>query len=366
MGEWVCPGQVECPGQVDVDDPGDVLDLENDAEHDDGARPGPEVLDSTSEAPEEGANDLLVVSSDEDMETPWGPVSSDEPVCSALVPLAGAGAGSCHMHHLKRKRDLVAAGYNAGDNAMLTGAMSTGGPGTWPKRCLDKKLMAELFSPPRIVPRFCACGGTGLSLDIRTGWDASLWEDRGKFQKWQVSEVPDVVVGCPPCTMYSRLQHTNKAKIGEEEFARKLAAADVLLDFQMMCFRCQVKRGCGFIFEHPRGASSWKRESVKSIARLPGVILLDIDQCRYGLTDPEGNLLKKPTRLMFNLTSCAMEFSDKHCICPKGSHGQCQGSQNGRSVATHSQTYPPALAEAFARCAWEYANRRSTPIVELT
>ena len=111
MGEWVCPGQVECPGEVDVDDPGDVLDLENGAEHDDGARPGPEVLDSTSEAPEDGANDLLVVISDEDMETPWGPISSDdsEPECGALVPLAGAGAG------LKRKC------YVVGSNALLTG-----------------------------------------------------------------------------------------------------------------------------------------------------------------------------------------------------------------------------------------------------
>ena len=243
--------------------------------------------------------------------------------------------------------------------------MSTGGPGLWPKRCLDKKLMVEMFSPPRIVPWFCGCGGTGLSLDKTTGWDASLWEDRAKIRKWQEDEKPDVAIGCPPCTMYSSLQHTNKHKIGAEKFAHRLDAANVLLDFQMMCFRCQVEQGCGFIFEHPQNASSWKRDSVKAIARLPGVMILNIDQCRYGLRDPEGNLLQKPTRLMFNLNSCAREFSDKRCICRRGEHGQCQGSQKGRSVATHSQTYPPALAEAFARCAWEYANRRSTLIVEL-
>ena len=210
-------------------------------------------------------------------------------------------------------------------------------------------MMLEMFSPPRIVPLFKEYGGSGISKDATTGWDASRWEDRSSLWAWQLSTKPDVLFGCPPCTMYSKLQLTNKRKMGVETFDKRLADADILLDFQMDSFRQQVRENKGFLFEHPDGASSWKKPSVSSMHLLPGVFAVCFDQCRYGLKDPEGKPLKKPTRLLSNMISVWNEFNGKSCRCLEP-HGQCQGRIQGVQVSTYAQVYPPALAAAFAKC----------------
>ena len=145
--------------------------------------------------------------------------------------------------------------------------------------------------------------------------------------------------------------------MGEKKFNAKLDAARSLLEFQMSVFQKQVVGGRGILFEHPAGATSWREPCVRAVAQLPGVYLLNFDQCRYKLTDPNGNALKKPTRLMFNMPSVLTEFSDKRCICVE-KHGQCQGRQKGLRVSTFAQVYPHDLACAFAQCAWDYASTR--------
>ena len=135
--------------------------------------------------------------------------------------------------------------------------------------------------------------------------------------------------------------------MGEKKFKAKLDAARPLLEFQMAVFQKQVEGRRGFLFEHPRSATSFKEDCVRGAAQLPGPYLVDFDQCRYKLRDPNGNLLKKPIRLMFNMLSVLMEFSDKRCICVE-KHGQCQGSQKGLRVSTFAQVYPPDLARALA------------------
>ena len=340
------PGCVECPGEVDVDEPVDVIDL---------------VATGSGQVIDLEAGDLVATAPGQVIDLDAGDLVATAPghavdlVATAPSHASGgsesdSGGASNDLVQIWNARWSLSAPIAASGDLVATAAS-----GDWPKRCPGKKLMLEMFSPPRMVPIFCSFGGSGLSLDLKTGWDASTWDDRSKLLRWHSDEKPDVIIGCPPCTMYSQLQHTNKRKMGQDKFDQKLKAAHVLIDFQMSVFKSQVETGHGFIFEHPAGASSWSRPSVRSVAQLPGVLIVNIDQCRYGLTDLEGNLLKKPTRLMFNLGSCAREFSDKRCNCTQP-HGQCQGQQRGRSVATHAQVYPPALANAFARCAWEHVN----------
>eukprot|EP00973_Karenia_brevis_P070042 9737672-Karenia_brevis.AAC.1 len=216
----------------------------------------------------------------------------------------------------------------------------------------DKTLL-EMFCPPRLVPYFASHGGAGLSKDLKTGWNGMLWEDRSKLLTWVELEMPEIVFGCPPCRMYSKLQMSNRTRVDPAVFQVNLANADVLLDFQMHVFGKQLDGGRSFVFEHPDGASSWKKGSVRSVARREGVFVLLFDQCRYGLKDLQGNPLKKRTKFMSNMISIWNEFGNKFCQCTVP-HGQCQGQQDGLSVARHAEVYPPMLAEALAGCCWQH------------
>ena len=130
----------------------------------------------------------------------------------------------------------------------------------WALRAPGVELMLEIFSPSRVAPVYCAYGGSGVFTDAKSvhggGWDGSLWEDRAQLRRWQATQEPDFALGCPPCFMFSPLQHTNKRKMTPGEYEDKLAYPNQLLDLQMAVFKDQID-GCRcFLFEHPRNATS--------------------------------------------------------------------------------------------------------------
>ena len=74
--------------------------------------------------------------------------------------------------------------------------------------------------------------------------------------------------------------------------------------FSALVCHIQVQHNRYFIFEHPRGATSWKTRSIQELLAVPGVFTNYIDMCAYGLRarDAEGEgAVKKTTTLMSNL-----------------------------------------------------------------
>ena len=96
---------------------------------------------------------------------------------------------------------------------------------------------------------------------------------------------PEVVVMSPECLAFSvarrpAWQHLRGTNLTDPEAAG--------LRFMSLCVRVaeyQMRRGRGFLLEHPEGASSWELDSVREILGRPGVLSGVADLCQYGLDD---------------------------------------------------------------------------------
>ena len=71
--------------------------------------------------------------------------------------------------------------------------------------------VSEVFSPERVT---AACSRFGLSpgeaMDIKSGYDFDLLADRQRCWESIMRDEPLLVIGSPPCTVFSRLQELNK------------------------------------------------------------------------------------------------------------------------------------------------------------
>ena len=71
--------------------------------------------------------------------------------------------------------------------------------------------ITEVFSPPRVVTQGAKIGlKAGSSMDLMTGWNFELKEDRERAIRKVKEEKPKLLIGSPPCTYFSMLQELNK------------------------------------------------------------------------------------------------------------------------------------------------------------
>ena len=96
----------------------------------------------------------------------------------------------------------------------------------------------------------------------------------------------------------------------------------------MLCLFEADSPGSLFVHEHPMQATSWNTECIRNVLRQPGVQLVRLDMCQYGLVTKEGAPAMKPTFLMTNSTAVA-EMMAARC---DGSH-QHQQLLDGRARA---------------------------------
>ena len=72
------------------------------------------------------------------------------------------------------------------------------------------KVLSEVFCPPRITKLLRKRGyDVGTSFDLQTGWDLSKPEERKAMWKALREEQPEVILACPPCKAFSRMQAVN-------------------------------------------------------------------------------------------------------------------------------------------------------------
>ena len=147
---------------------------------------------------------------------------------------------------------------------------------------VDRRMLAmalngvditEVFSPPRVVQMAVRMGMVGgRSMDLKTGWDFSVRSDRRKAVEMILREDPWLVVGSPPCTMFSLLQNLNVHKYGHMEerkraFEEKKRAAEEHVKFCVQLYRLQISRGRYFLHEHPDGATSWDLQIMSDLEK---------------------------------------------------------------------------------------------------
>ncbi len=221
--------------------------------------------------------------------------------------------------------------------------------------------VVELYSPPRVTQALPV--GTGLvagsTFDLHADVDGVRWDfekpqDRKRAWERIRAEEPFLVVGSPPCTMFSSLQNLS-AKKGTAEWEKRRRAAEVLLVFAAAVYKLQVLAGRHFLHEHPAGATSWNHPAIAKLRATPGVGAVVAHQCAFGLhTSVQGGgqaPAKKPTRFMSSSAAVLEALSRR---CPGGhSHASLLGGTRARDAAA----YPPGLCEAIAQGASEQLRR---------
>ena len=209
--------------------------------------------------------------------------------------------------------------------------------------------LTEVFSPPRVATAAQELGLVpGSSLDLKTGWDFSRSQDRRKAIELIKTQRPYMIIGSPPCTLFSVLQGLNKYKNGTEwnekfEIRKKEAVRHV--EFCAALYRLQSAPGRYRLHEHPHGVRSWNLQVIAQLMRLPGVTRVRADQCAYGLTTTVHNETRpamKPTGFLTKSWCVARELSKR---CP-GDHLHFSLVE-GRAKA--AEQYPKGLCQAICR-----------------
>ena len=90
---------------------------------------------------------------------------------------------------------------------------------------------------------------------------------------------PLIVLGAPPCTVFSSMQNINQKHHGTPEWQTRYAEGLALLQFSVEVYWDQISRGKFFLHEHPATASSWDLPSIRELAEHPGVIIVTGDMC---------------------------------------------------------------------------------------
>ena len=211
--------------------------------------------------------------------------------------------------------------------------------------------VAEIFSPPRLCARAEPKGLIGgFSHDLETGFDLNT--SMGRAQSWHELETyrTRVLMVCPPCTWYSKLQNANMHHYSEETIAERRHAADTLLGYGIRCCKEQLSWQRGFVFEHPSGATSWNHPALKSLIAMDSVLSVDFDQCATDLRGPNGQPIRKRTRLVSNMPCVIDAFADLQCDCRKP-HLTLESRCMGIQLSKYCQVYTPLLVDIILDCA---------------
>ena len=116
--------------------------------------------------------------------------------------------------------------------------------------------VTEVYSPPRIVqeaglrPYDGARLTPGWSFDLTrndpmTGrpWDLCKVEVRRRVRKIIIESKPYLLIGSPPCTMFSSLQNLSKNKRDKHVFDEKMKIAEKHMEFCLELYAIQVRGG---------------------------------------------------------------------------------------------------------------------------
>ena len=145
--------------------------------------------------------------------------------------------------------------------------------------------LCEVFSPPRVgleAPRFGL--KPGEAMDLTTGWDSNREDHRRMAEEYVETEKPLVVIGSPPCVVFSQLQTLVP---DSERKAAQLAEGVRHMEFMVKLYRRQAECGRYFLHEHPAHASSWKEPCMIQLIADFEVHMATSPMCAFGMTSSD-------------------------------------------------------------------------------
>ena len=235
------------------------------------------------------------------------------------------------------------------------------------KNLKSQPTIVEVYSPPRVTEKAKQYGFTpGGALDLTTGWDFRKKSHQQAALRLIRDQQPVLVILSPPCTTFSPLRFLSNHKRNPEVVAEEEDEELEHVRFSGLIAKIQHRGGRGFLFEHPRGATSWKTSELQELRELPGVFAVQVDLCRFGLKTTKGHPALKPTLLLTNVEELA-NILNRRC---EGYHAKHQPLLSGE--AKHAAKYTPAFVDAILRGlrrhvqAWVKSNNPAADYWEIT
>ena len=209
--------------------------------------------------------------------------------------------------------------------------------------------IGEVYSPPRVTSEAQRQNlKATIALDLTNGWDFRLKKHRQAALELIARKRPAVIILSPPCTTYSRLRQWSDSKRSWEVVAAEREEGMLHLRFAVAIAEHQMRNGRGFVFEHPRSATSWQTEELQKLMTKPEVFSIKVDQCEFGLRiargKQQGLLAQKPTLLLTNVNELA-DFVNRRCA-KDHFHGQLVGG-TAADAATYTPEFTKALVEGI-------------------
>lgn len=118
------------------------------------------------------------------------------------------------------------------------------------------------------------------------------------------------------------------------------------VDFCVQEIKKQIKRGGRVLIEHPWSSDMWKYEPMAKATK--SMFKCRADMCAYGLADPDGTAILKPTALMVShadMQSLALTCPGHHAhtiVAGKGSDGE--------NISSGSARYTPKFCRTWLSC----------------
>ena len=135
---------------------------------------------------------------------------------------------------------------------------------------------------------------TGINADIICGIDLSKAADRETFIKYVERHKPLVIIGAPPCTAMAGWSHYN-SKMHRETYMENRKRGEALANFFAKICLLQMAGHRHWIVENPHGSDLFKLPSWRELEPFAHKVVFH--QCLLGLTDQQGNPVRKATEM---------------------------------------------------------------------
>ena len=204
----------------------------------------------------------------------------------------------------------------------------------------------ELFNPGNFkAQKGTLIAGQTYDVKVNPALDLTRTTVQEQTRVSIAKEDPMILIGAPPCTVFSPMQNINQKHQQGPAWEQKYQEGCDLLQFASQCYWDQIERGMFFLHEHPATASSWNMECIAEVAAHPGVYTVVSDMCRWGMKvrdeipeDPtQPYLIKKPTKWM---TNCR-QLADLLSLRCEGNHSHVR--LEGGNLTKKAASYPLPL-----------------------
>ena len=182
----------------------------------------------------------------------------------------------------------------------------------------------------------------GRNLDLSTGVD--LLNKTHVRALWDYVHIhsPRIVIAGPPCTSFGQWSHINRVK-NPTGFQESRRIGVLLANLTAEVCQHQLSKGRHFFVENPQASELWLLPQWVKLRSQAGVCETILDQCRVGLCDPEGHIVRKSTLLLAS-HPCLLRRLNLRCQ-KDHVHVQLAGSALGISRCRFAQAWPRRMVE---------------------